>query len=174
MSSPLVQGKRSILKYNQTSTLPRHMGVEKLVHLHSHRVLVHTLYGSANLELGWVKSKNTTGNQGGFWTFATPFHRTCSRLSNRLLKLGRSLQELFEKVFRTDKCSITPFWISSSKSKRRQMHCNMIACRRNRVVDFLSPGHNANSIALHEYPTVGTSREKRRNFSASSSPCNGP
>jgi hypothetical protein len=85
------------------------------------------------------------------------------------VKLDSSLQNFLRKLS-TDECSITLFWISSSKSKRRQMHCNMIACRRNRVVDFLSPGHNANSIALHEYPTMGTSREKRRNFSASSSP----
>ena len=46
---------------------------------------------------------------------------------------------------------VTLFWMSSSRSKRRQMHCNMIACRRNRAVDLLSPGllsRNASSIAL--------------------------
>lgn len=49
------------------STLPG------LVHLHSHNVLVRTLYGFANLELGWAKSKNTHGNQGGFWTLQSHF-----------------------------------------------------------------------------------------------------
>jgi hypothetical protein len=55
------------------------------------------------------------------------------------------------------------------------MHCNMIACRRNRVVDFLSPGHNANSIALHEYPTLWAHQgRKDETFPPPPSPVAGP
>ena len=48
----------------RTSTLPRDMGVERFVHLHSHRLLARTLYGFASLELGRAKLKDTTRNQG--------------------------------------------------------------------------------------------------------------